>query len=74
MATKEAPSPLAASLHALDRIEAALARIENAAPACIAQGPGLRRRHEELKASVAQSLAGLDELLATRDRTERHDG
>lgn len=59
----EAPSPLALSLLALDRIETALARIERAAPACVAGGADLRRRHDALKSSVARSLAGLDELL-----------
>ncbi|PNU05865.1 hypothetical protein A8V01_14605 [Novosphingobium guangzhouense] len=54
------------SLLALDRIEAALARIEDAASACIGQSADLRRRHEDLKASVAQSLSGLDDLLARR--------
>lgn len=67
---KDAPSPLALSLLALDRIEAALARIETAAPACVARDADLRRRHDELKASVAHSLAGLDGLLATRTGTE----
>lgn len=59
----DAPSPLAQSLLALDRIEAALSRIEGAAPACVARDADLRRRHDALKASVAQSLAGLDVLL-----------
>lgn len=59
-----APTPLALSLLALDRIEAALSRIEVAAPACVTRDGDLRRRHDALKASVAQSLAGLDGLLA----------
>lgn len=63
----------APSLLALDRIEDALARIEAAArPSVSATASGgdadLRRRHDDLKACVAQSLAGLDELLAQRDR------
>ncbi|MGF7153052.1 hypothetical protein [Novosphingobium gossypii] len=66
-----APTPLALSLLALDRIEAALSRIEGAAPACVARDGDLRRRHDALKASVAQSLAGLDELLAVAARPEQ---
>lgn len=69
----------APALRALDRIEAALARIENAAPAIIAPPTGdsdarrsdlghldLERRHDDLKQSVARSLSSLDELLAER--------
>lgn len=67
----ESPSPLALSLLALDRIEAALARIESAAAACVAGGADLRRRHEDLKVSVAHSLSGLDELLQERIGVER---
>jgi hypothetical protein len=51
---------------ALERIEAALARVEVSAPLC----SGLRGRHEKLKASVEKSLAEIDELIAgqeTRD-------
>lgn len=53
----------APALHALDRIEQALARIEAAA----LQGADLRRKHDDLKACVASSLSGLDELLSQRD-------
>ncbi|WP_379487665.1 hypothetical protein [Novosphingobium soli] len=73
----------APALLALDRIEAALTRIDaareriaatcgHAAPAeDSAEDPaphdaGLAARHENLKAAVARSLAGLDELLAAR--------
>lgn len=69
-ATEESASTRAVSLLALDRIEAALTRIENAAPACIAKGADLRRRHDDLKASISQSLSGLDELLAQRAQAE----
>jgi hypothetical protein len=62
----------APALRALDRIEAALARIENAAPALFAAPTGdsdlrdLERRHADLKQSVARSLSSLDDLLAER--------
>lgn len=57
----------APALLALDRIEEALARIEAASLAArTGEDADLRRRHETLKASVAQSLAGLDTLLAER--------
>jgi hypothetical protein len=59
----------APALLALDRIEEALARIEAAARPVVTDGDAdLRRRHDDLKACVAQSLAGLDELLAQRGR------
>jgi|UPI00055BEB0F hypothetical protein len=69
-ATEESASTRSISLLALDRIEAALTRIENAAPTCIAKGADLRRRHEDLKASISQSLSGLDALLAQRVQAE----
>ena len=53
----------APALHALARIEQALARIEAAAQ----QGADLRRRHDELKATVALSLEQIDVLLAQRE-------
>jgi hypothetical protein len=62
----------ALALRALDRIEAALARIENAAPALITPTTGerdvydLERRHADLKQSVARSLSQLDELISER--------
>jgi hypothetical protein len=57
----------APALPALDRIEKALARIEAAArqPRPV-EDVDLRRRHEALKACVAQSLGDLDALLAER--------
>lgn len=48
---------------ALERIEAALARVEVSAPQC----SGLRGRHGKLKASVEKSLAEIDELIARRE-------
>lgn len=45
---------------AVARIEAALARLEHAAEA----PADLLRRHERLKASVAQSLDEIDKLIA----------
>lgn len=55
---------------ALDRLEAAIARIERAAaqPAT-APSPvdeALQARHERLRAAVSQSLRQLDELLASQ--------
>ncbi len=44
------------------RIEAALARLEAASR----KAAGLRRRHEDFKASVASSIEELDILLAAR--------
>ncbi|WP_404481506.1 hypothetical protein [Novosphingobium sp. BL-52-GroH] len=60
----------APALLALDRIEEALARIETAARRFKTRPDAdLRRRHEDLKACVAQSLAGLDQLLAEREQS-----
>ncbi|GGB99398.1 hypothetical protein GCM10011494_17320 [Novosphingobium endophyticum] len=53
----------AAICQALERIEAALARIEAAAR----QTSGLRGRHEKLKASVEQSLIEIDGLIARHE-------
>lgn len=60
-----------AALNALDRIEFALERIAEVASRTVdVAAPGhdaaLHSRHEDLKASVARSLASLDELLADR--------
>ncbi|MCT2401034.1 hypothetical protein [Novosphingobium mangrovi (ex Huang et al. 2023)] len=49
---------------AVERIEAALARVEAASR----EAADLRNRHERLKASVSRSLEDLDRLIA--DRTE----
>jgi hypothetical protein len=48
---------------ALDRIEAALARIENAASRDATSQDYLAERHQRLRAAVAQSLRQLDGLL-----------
>ncbi|KQM13075.1 hypothetical protein [Novosphingobium sp. Leaf2] len=64
-------------LTALDRIEAALSRIDAVLPTLLdraasgktpqpVQDPQLAQRHENLKRSVAQSLSELDDLLAGR--------
>lgn len=59
----------APALLALDRIEEALARIEAAARASgTSADADLRRRHDDLKACVAESLASLDDLLASREQ------
>jgi hypothetical protein len=53
--------------NALDRIEAALARVEQAARApapTLAPDADLAARHERLRAAVAQSLRQLDGLIA----------
>ncbi|WP_157081184.1 hypothetical protein [Novosphingobium naphthalenivorans] len=47
---------------AVERIEAALARAEAAAPALTE----LRGRHEQLKASVSRSLEQLDRLIESQ--------
>lgn len=49
--------------HALERIEAALARVEASAAQC----SGLSGRHERLKASVEKSLAEIDELILRQE-------
>lgn len=49
--------------NALERIEAALARIENAAHRPAEVAAELEARHDRLKSAVAQSLRQLDELL-----------
>ncbi|MCJ2177389.1 hypothetical protein [Novosphingobium album (ex Hu et al. 2023)] len=46
-------------VHAVERIEAALARVEAAAPALTE----LRDRHVRFKASVSRSLEQLDQLI-----------
>jgi hypothetical protein len=48
---------------ALDRIDAALIRLEDAASRAPAPDPALAARHETLRAAVSQSLRQLDELL-----------
>ena len=47
-------------VQAVERIEAALARIETASR----EAAALRARHEGLKTSVAQTLQDIDRLLA----------
>ena len=49
---------------ALDRIESALARLERASSRPQPDEPGLRERHENLKASVSQALEELDAVIA----------
>lgn len=51
---------------ALERIEAALARIEGAAGRKDSEIGALQGRHDNLKATVAQSLARLDKLIGDR--------
>ncbi len=48
---------------ALGRIDAALARIENAAGKTANDDGGLKERHHRLKASVAHALSDLDALI-----------
>jgi hypothetical protein len=54
--------PLLASL---DRMEFALDRLERSleAPGLVARDADLERRHEQLKLSVADAIARIDELL-----------
>ena len=49
--------------HALNRIDAALARIEQATASRATGSGDIEERHERLRAAVAQSLRQLDELL-----------
>jgi len=53
---------------ALERIEAAIARIERASTRPNAADEALRTRHERLRSAVTQSLRELDELLAGQQR------
>lgn len=48
--------------HAFEKIEAALARIENASR----DFANLQQRHEHLKATVSSSIAEMDQLIAGR--------
>jgi len=52
----------------LERIEAALARIEIAAARQGSDSADLRARHEGLKTAVSQSLGQLDKLIAGQRR------
>lgn len=58
-------SPQQASEQALNRIEAAMQRLERAAKH-LAGDRGLRQRHARLRAAVSESLRELDALLAAR--------
>ena len=49
---------------ALDRIDVALARLDQAAARLSSEDPGLRDRHDKLKASVSQTLEQLDALIS----------
>lgn len=49
---------------AVERIEAALARIENAAQQSVDDAAGLEARHVGLKQAVANSLRQIDDLIA----------
>lgn len=60
------PDPLE---QVLDRIEAAVARIE----AFAGDSAALKRRHADLKASVARSLDGIDALLAAQPAARVED-
>jgi len=53
---------------ALERIEAALARIENATERRDSVTASLHARHEDLKAAVSRSLGELDKLIAGQRR------
>lgn len=49
---------------AVDRIDAAIARIENAIAARAAAGDALARRHAALKARMAEAVSALDDVIA----------
>lgn len=51
----------------LQRIEAAIARIESATAARRADREALARRHARLRESMTQAIAALDEMLARED-------
>lgn len=54
--------------NALDRIEAAIVRIERAAARPAPADEALRARHERLRTAVTQSLRQLDDLLANQQK------
>ncbi len=49
---------------AVDRIDAAIARIETAIATRAAAGDALARRHAALKARMAEAVSALDEVIA----------
>ena len=55
---------------ALARIDAALARINTATPQVGTRCADSARRHDHLRAAVAQTLHDLDLLIAEQDGTE----
>ena len=57
------PNPMS-QLSAADRIDAAVARIEAAIAARATAGDALARRHEALKARMAEAVAALDDVIA----------
>jgi len=50
---------------ALARIDAALRRIENACAGAPLPTPDLEARHAKLRSTVAESVAALDQLIAS---------
>ncbi|MCJ2186455.1 hypothetical protein [Novosphingobium beihaiensis] len=54
----------ASIVHAVERIEAALARIETASR----EQAELQSRHSQLKAAVSRSLENLDKLIESQPR------
>lgn len=57
-------TPPMSELPAADRIDAAVARIETAIAARAAAGDALARRHDALKARMAEAVAALDDVIA----------
>jgi hypothetical protein len=53
---------------AIDRIERAVERIEQASMARVRAGDSLARRHAALRARMAEAVKALDELIAREDR------
>lgn len=53
---------------ALQRIEAAIGRIERTVSTAHAPDSELRARHQRLREAVAQSLRELDQVIADRSR------
>lgn len=64
----------AAVIHAVERIEAALARLDTVVRARDDHDEGLRHRHEALKRAVAGSLADIDALIACTAPSGEDDG
>jgi hypothetical protein len=59
---------------AIDRIERAVERIEQASMARLQTADSLARRHAALRARMAEAVKALDELIAREDRKGAGNG